>query len=73
MLRAAIVGCGKIADAHAFQIRRIPGCEIVGVCDTEPLMARQLSERFQVKRWYSALGELIEDARPDVVHITTPA
>ena len=72
MLRAAIVGCGKIADAHAFQIRRIQGCEIVGVCDTEPLMARQLSERFQVKRWYSALGELLEDARPDVVHITTP-
>jgi predicted dehydrogenase len=72
MLRAAIVGCGKIADAHAFQIRRIQDCEIVGVCDTEPLMARQLSERFQVKRWYSSLGELLEDARPDVVHITTP-
>ncbi|MCM3901918.1 MAG: Gfo/Idh/MocA family oxidoreductase [Pyrinomonadaceae bacterium] len=72
MLRVAIVGCGKIADAHAFQIRRISGCEIVAVCDTEPLMARQLSERFQVKRWYSALGDLIEDARPDVVHITTP-
>jgi len=31
MLKVAIVGCGKIADAHASQIRRIPGCEIVGV------------------------------------------
>lgn len=72
MLRVAIIGCGKIADAHAFQIQRIKGCEIVGVCDTEPLMARQLSERFQVKRWYSSLEDLIEDARPDVMHITTP-
>jgi predicted dehydrogenase len=35
-------------------------------------MARQLSERFSVTRWYSALEELLEDARPDVVHITTP-
>ena len=42
MLKVAIAGCGKIADAHAAQIQRIPGCEIVGVCDTEPLMAQQL-------------------------------
>src|SRR6185503_8313841 len=53
MLKVAIVGCGKIADAHASQIRRIPGCEIVGVCDTEPLMARQLFERFPVGAQFS--------------------
>ena len=35
MLKVAIVGCGKIADAHASQIQRIKGCEIVGVCDRE--------------------------------------
>ena len=46
MLKVAIVGCGKIADSHASQIQRIEGCEIVGVCDREPLMARQLYERF---------------------------
>src|SRR2546426_1671993 len=72
MLRVAIVGCGKIADAHASQIQRIKGCEIVGVCDREPLMARQLHERFPVKRYFSDLTELLSDARPDVVHITTP-
>jgi predicted dehydrogenase len=72
MLRVAIVGCGKIADAHASQIRRIAGCEIVGVCDTEPLMARQLFERFPVKAHFSDVTELLRRARPDVVHITTP-
>jgi predicted dehydrogenase len=72
MLRVAIVGCGKIADAHAFQIRRISGCEIVAVCDTEPLMARQLAERFQVKKHFTDLAELLNDAKPHVVHITTP-
>jgi len=72
MLKVAIVGCGKIADAHASQIQRIKGCEIVGVCDREPLMARQLHERFPVKRYFSDLTELLSDARPDVVHITTP-
>jgi predicted dehydrogenase len=72
MLKVAIVGCGKIADDHASQIRRIKGCEIVGVCDREPLMARQLYERFPVKRCFSDLRELLSEARPDVVHVTTP-
>src|SRR5258708_2696019 len=72
MLKVAIVGCGKIADAHASQIQRIPGCEIVGVCDREPLMAKQLSERFPVKNCYGDLSALLGEARPDVVHITTP-
>jgi predicted dehydrogenase len=72
MLKIAIVGCGKMADVHASQIQRIKGCEIVGVCDQEPLMARQLYERFAVKRHFSDLEELLSDAKPDVVHITTP-
>jgi predicted dehydrogenase len=72
MLKVALVGCGKIADAHAAQIQRVAGCEIVGVCDREPLMARQLSERFPVKRYFSDLSEMLSTSRPDVVHITTP-
>ncbi len=72
MLKVAIVGCGKIADSHASQIQRIEGCEMVGVCDREPLMARQLYERFPVKAYFSDLSELLTAARPDVVHVTTP-
>jgi predicted dehydrogenase len=72
MLKVAIVGCGKIADAHASQIVRIPGCEIVGVCDREPLMAKQLYDRFPVKRHFADLTQMLGEAKPDVVHITTP-
>jgi predicted dehydrogenase len=72
MLRVGIVGCGKIADSHAAQIQRIPGCQIVAVCDREPLMARQLCDRFPVKRGFSDVGEFLCQGRPDVVHITTP-
>lgn len=72
MLRVAIVGCGKIADSHAAQIRRISRCEIVGVCDRETLMARQLYERFPVKAYFSDLAELLSASKPDVIHIATP-
>src|SRR6266403_1442034 len=72
MLKIAIVGCGKIADSHALEIQRIKGCEIVAVCDHEPLMAQQLAERFHVQRHFCDVSELISNARPDVVHVTTP-
>ena len=72
MFKIAIIGCGKIADSHADQIQRIPDCEIVGVCDREELMARQLSERFPIKACFNDVQELLDQARPDVVHITTP-
>jgi predicted dehydrogenase len=72
MLKVAIIGCGKIADSHAEQLQQIGGCEIVGVCDREELMARQLFERFPIKAFFNDVQQLLEQARPDVVHITTP-
>ena len=72
MLKIAIVGCGKIADAHLAQIQRIKDCKIVAVCDLEPLMAKQLSDRFPIQQNFTDLTELLRTSRPDVVHITTP-
>jgi len=72
MLKVAIVGCGKIADAHVAQIHRIKDCEIVAVCDREPLMAKQICDRFPVRQAFTEVIELLRTAQPDVVHITTP-
>jgi predicted dehydrogenase len=72
MLRIAIVGCGKIADQHVQAVHRIPACEIVSLCDREPLMAGQLGERFGISSCFSDLARMLEDTSPDVVHITTP-
>ena len=71
-LKVGIIGCGNIADQHAVCLTRIPYCKIVGVCDTEPLMAKQLSERFNVKYYFNDVAELLKISSPDVVHITTP-
>ena len=71
-LRVALVGCGKIADQHVHAIRRIDDCIIVGLCDRELLMARQLGQRFGINACFTDLRELLETTTPDVVHITTP-
>jgi predicted dehydrogenase len=71
-IRVAIIGCGKIAEQHASQIRRIAGSQLVGVCDSEKRMADQLAERYQVEGSFDNVQQLLKEARPDVVHITTP-
>lgn len=72
MIKVGIIGCGKVADQHAIQIQRIPGAEIVAVCDNELLMARQMSERFQIKKYFTDAQEMLEAVQPQVIHITTP-
>ena len=72
-LRVAIVGCGKIADGHVDEIRKMPEqAQIVAVCDREDLMAEQLATRFAIPAHYDNFGQMLERERPDVVHITTP-
>ena len=72
MIKVGIIGCGKVADKHVSQIQRIPGCDIVGVCDQEELMAGQLAERFAIRHHFSDVRSLLKASQPDVVHIATP-
>jgi len=71
-LRAAIVGCGKIADDHAETLGFMDGVDLVACCDRTRLMAEQLATRFEVPGVYDDLDQLLAAERPDVVHITTP-
>lgn len=69
--RVAIVGCGQIADAHIAQARRA-GADVVAVADASPHVAEQAAARFGVPAWFGRVDELLDRARPDVVHVTTP-
>lgn len=71
-LKIAIVGCGKIADAHVEEIRKIACARLVAVCDREPLMAEQLAVRYGVSHWYCDFEQMLATEAPDVVHVTVP-
>lgn len=72
-LKIAIVGCGKIADGHVDEIRKLgSAAELVAVCDREHEMARQLAVRQGVRGVYDDVDKMLATERPDVVHITTP-
>lgn len=72
-LKIAIVGCGKIADAHVEEIAKLSGrARVMAVCDREPLLAEQLAMRYGIPRHHDDFGALLDRERPDVVHVTTP-
>jgi len=72
-LKVALVGCGKIADGHVEEIRKMPArAEVAAVCDRELLMAEQMATRYSIPAYYDSYERMLETERPDVVHITTP-
>jgi predicted dehydrogenase len=71
-LNVVLVGCGKVADQHVGEIQKLRNARMVGVCDQEPLMAEQLAFRYGISKHYSDFDRMLEETKPDVVHVTTP-
>ena len=60
ILKIGIIGCGRISDQHALEIQNIQGCEMVGTCDSELLMASQMADRFNIKHYFDNVDKLID-------------
>jgi predicted dehydrogenase len=71
-MKAAIIGTGRIARQHLGCVSQIPGVEVAAVCDLWPGLAEASAQRYNVPRWFSDHRKLLDEVRPDTVHITTP-
>jgi predicted dehydrogenase len=73
-LRAAIIGTGAIAHAHAQAIADLaPRIELVAVADVDPARAREFADRFAVAAVvYPSLAALLASETVDLVHVCTP-
>jgi predicted dehydrogenase len=71
-VKAALIGAGQIARQHLSCLRTLPGVELAAICDLSPATAEAAAERYGVRAWFTDYRAMLETARPDVVHITTP-
>ncbi len=71
-LRAAVIGAGQIAKQHLAALAVLGDVETVSVCDLSPIMAESTADRFSVPHWTTDFHELLQQQKPNVVHITTP-
>lgn len=72
-LRVALVGCGEISGNHIGGILSADG-EICALCDLIAERAVKKAETFELGDVpvYTDYQEMLEQVRPDVVHICTP-
>jgi len=71
-LKIGIIGCGLNSDYHINFARAYAGAEIVGVADLDEGKARECSRAYGIQRSFRDLGALVEQSKPEVLHIVTP-
>lgn len=71
-MRVALIGAGQIARQHLGCLKTLPGVQVAGVCDLSPAVAESIAERYGVPAWFTDHAALLQDVKPDVVHVTTP-
>lgn len=71
-MKAALIGAGQIARQHLSCLKTLPGVELAAICDLSPATAEAAAERYGIRAWFTDHQAMLEKARPDVVHVTTP-
>jgi len=71
-LRSAVIGCGAIAHEHLGYLGTSRRVDLAAVCDASEATASFMRKRFGAKAWFTNASTMLNDVRPDVVHILTP-
>lgn len=71
MLKVGIIGCGCIFTMHATSCDHLENATLVGVCDIKKDRADAAAKKYNVKAYYD-YKELIDNEKPDVVHVCVP-
>lgn len=71
-LRAAIIGTGGIANAHAEALRQQPGVELTAAVDIDATRAEEFAAKWVVTRTAASLKEAFDGGGLDLAAICTP-
>jgi myo-inositol 2-dehydrogenase / D-chiro-inositol 1-dehydrogenase len=73
-VRIGIVGCGRAATSlHVPALRRVRGAAVVALSDCDEARLRHLASRCEGAAGFADYGELLADARVDLVAVCVPA
>jgi predicted dehydrogenase/nucleoside-diphosphate-sugar epimerase len=72
LLKVGIVGCGNIANLQLRYIKKYINPERIALCDKNDLRLAWLSEEHGITTTFSDLDDMLENFKPDLVHVLTP-
>lgn len=71
-IRVGIIGAGLNSDYHINFSKAYPSAQIVGVADADKARADDCARKHQLSHSFGSVTELLEVAKPEVVHVVTP-
>jgi len=71
IFRAAIAGCGSVAQVHAQSLHALPGAELVACADIRRERADAMAAQYGAAA-YDSVEAMLDAEKPDVLHICTP-
>lgn len=71
MLKAAIIGCGVIAQVHKQVLLSLPEAKLIACCDTRAERAEEFAASCHIHP-YSDVEQMLNLEQPDVVHLCVP-
>jgi predicted dehydrogenase len=71
-MRVGIIGAGEISRYHLEVLTEIDSVEIVAICDLDASRANRMKRLFNIENGFSNYIEMIDQAKPEAVHVLTP-
>jgi predicted dehydrogenase len=71
-VKSAVIGTGEISAEHLKFLANAKTTQLVGVCDLSRAAARYAAKTFGADNDYTDYKQMLDDAKPDVVHVLTP-
>lgn len=70
-MKVGFVGCGYMARIQIPYVVKIPGVQLIALCDKNEIRVKELAQQCQIP-YYTELEHMLKETHPDVVHILTP-
>ena len=71
MIKAAIIGLGKMGMSHAAILGGLPNVELVAACDMDSLLQSAFKKLTKIQM-FTDYKKMIEEVKPDCVYVVTP-
>jgi predicted dehydrogenase len=72
-LRVAVIGAGKISEEHLRFLSGRKGIDLAAICELSDVLGKFTADRFSVGAAYGDYRKMLDELRPRVVHVLTPA
>ncbi|MBW4634647.1 MAG: Gfo/Idh/MocA family oxidoreductase [Iphinoe sp. HA4291-MV1] len=71
-LKSAVIGTGAISKEHLNFLSKSERAHLASVCDLSKASAKYAAQRFGADSSYTDYRQMLDEAKPDIVHILTP-